>query len=347
MNRTVLVTVSDDRFGRKDSSYGVTQDKIVNIFKNNADFGIYEFKTWKYEDIIAHPFYEHCKDFKVLMDNTDAGRNGRVYKPFVINEAFKHINYGDFIIYTDCSPEIWNVPDDFHISSEIFDIDVLKALCLSNKGILNVFIKWSDKEIYEGQLGIHTHKNFTMKRCIDAMGLQEYENSFMGASGMWVIYKTQATEEFLSKWLYWNLNPLCSALGDPKVKDDYSWWNEECMDKMGHRHDQSISGLLLNQMDHKLVDILYNDLAPYNFLQFARKGVEYVFIDSNSPLDANIKKSIVDSDIQVDDTVWNIKGTELKVFEIRTRNNENWYIVGKNKESCYGTWRNCLLTKKP
>ncbi|MDQ3047066.1 MAG: hypothetical protein M3R27_05915 [Bacteroidota bacterium] len=325
---TALVTISDDRFGRKDGKYSETQDKIRQIFKSNDHFGIDKFIMWKWEDFETTNTYLNNM---TLFDNTDAARNGRAYKPAVILMALEELKENDFLIYTDCSPEIWNMDADYKIDTEFIDIDVLKGLCVQNNDILTAFVKWDDKPIGTDDLGIHTHKNFTLDRCIDRMNLRFYKDAYMHASGMWVIRKTKKTVKLIEDWLAYNLIDECCSLGWAHIPNDDSFWTgAEENTKMGCRHDQSISGLLLARINQKFVDIVYNDMHPYNFLQFARKDHEYKFIECLPKID-------------IGDSVVNKQGTEMKVWRIETGH----YVVGQLEASLYATSReNLKLIKK-
>jgi len=323
--KVLLVTVSDDRFGRKGGEYEKTQAKIEHIFKRNPSFGITDFFMLKWPDIEGSQFFE---DNKLLLSHKDAGKNGRAYKPYAISEALKSLEIGDYIIYTDCSPEMWNMPQGFHMSKEVYDIEVLKDLCKNNDNILTCFVKWKDKKLEQGELGLHKHKYFTLNRCMDKMGLRFYEDGYQHASGMMVIRKTEETVEFVDEWLKWNLIDECCALG-PVTDNTDSYWKEEHDFKLGHRHDQSISGLLLNRKNQKLVDIIYNTISPYNFMQYARVGEEYSFIESLP-------------EVKQGDKVMNKKGIELEVFRIDIENGKKRYIVGQLEESCYGCAREDL-----
>lgn len=324
--KVLLVTVSDDRFGRKNGEYGKTQDKIKHIFINNAHFGITDFLMLKWPQIEASQFY---KDNQKLLSHQDAGKNGRAYKPYAILEALNKINEGDYIVYSDCSPEMWKMPKDFNIDPEIFNIEILKNLCNNNGGILSCFVKWKNSDLVQNDLGVHTHRWFTTNRCMDKMGLRFYEDGYMHASGMLAICKTEATHIFIEEWLKWNLIDECCALGSKEGEADEFWVHESESTKLGHRHDQSISGLLLNAINHKLIDIVYNQMNPYNFLQFARIGQEYKFIESLPVLN-------------VGDKVINHQGTEVAVWRIDNEGDNKKYIVGQLKESCYGTERQNL-----
>ena len=101
-SNVLLVSVSDDRSGRKEGKYSETQDKIKK-FLNNPDFGIKNFAMWKWEHLLNTNFY---KENQIQLDITHPALNGRVYKPFVILEGLKSIKDGEFLIYSDTSPEL-------------------------------------------------------------------------------------------------------------------------------------------------------------------------------------------------------------------------------------------------
>jgi hypothetical protein len=275
--RTLLVTVSDDRSGRKEGKYSETQDRIKNIFSSNEWFGITDFSFWKWNDIIHTDFY---KSNRKILDQFDPAMNGRCYKPFVILEGLKSIEEGDFLIYNDVSPEWWKIDS---INSNIYDLQIIKDLCDSNGGILTSDVTW----ITDSGLGDHTHENFTTERCINKMGMTDFKYCLQHASGMIVLRKSKKSLDFIEEWLKWNLDPECASLGnidsDPVFPEKCicEYWHEEVekYGKFGHRHDQSISGLLINKMGNKLV----KNVGDYNFLSFCRKGLNYEFIDSIIP----------------------------------------------------------------
>ena len=292
-NTVLLVTVSDDRGGRKGGKYAETQDKIELIFRNNPQFGISNFHMWNWDEIAHTDFY---KNNMILLDDIRADRNGRAYKPFVIYEGLKSLKDGDFLIYTDCSPEMWSVMTvDGIIDPLTYDLNVLKNLCIKNNGILTAYVMWNDKSsifyeiaaaktsAYKEEYGCHNHANFTLDRCIQKMGLWEYRNSLQHASGTIVLCKSADTLKFVEEWLYWNLIDECAGLGWANIENDTSFWNEEWPIKIGHRHDQSISGLLINKMGYSLIKESTDLWRPNisNFLRFARVGIHYDFVDSN------------------------------------------------------------------
>lgn len=328
MTKTVLITVADDRFGRKDGLYGITQDKITNIFESNPEFGI-KVLPYKWQDIEKSQFY---KDNKVLLDNTDAARNGRAYKPYCILRGLNTIKEGEFLIYNDSSPEIWKkLPNDYKIPP-IYNLKIIQDLCESNNDILTCFIRWSNESLKEGDLGKATHKNYTLNICMDRMRLRFYEDSYQCASGMIVIRKTKKTVDLIQEWLYYNCIDECCALGKADVEGDASFWAAESHAefgkegyKMGCRHDQSIFGLLLSRTNQKFIEIIHNDLNAHNFLQFCRTDTQYNFIESNPK-------------IKIEDKVENKQGTILNIYDII--NDE--YKVGQSDASCYMTKRENL-----
>ena len=321
MNKTILITVSDDRFGRKEGMYRKTQLYACDLLEGLFD----QLYAWSWDDILQTDFYQQNK---ILLDNTDAARNGRAYKPFVILEGLKTLNEGDFLIYADCSPEIW----DSVKSLAGYDIEIIKQLTIQNNNILTPFIKWSRFNLKPGELGEATHKNYTLNRCMDKMGLRFYEDAYMCASGMICIRKTPETVALVEEWLKWNCIDECCALGWANIPNDATFWIEESHDqfgrdgyKMGCRHDQSILGLLLARDNHKFVDVEVKEIHCANFLQFCRPDAQYQFIDSLPVLN-------------IGDMVINKQGTELQVFGIY----EGKYQVGQNNASMYLASRQTL-----
>ena len=313
--KTVLVTVSDDRFGRKGGVYKQTQNKIQNIFLNNSDFGVHDFRMWDWENIIKTDFYNEAiipdhiveedivhpnnKELLVkkgtvipsyrLLDKEDPAQNGRVYKPLVVHESLKELNDGDFLIYTDCSPEMWNMPEDYRIPPNDYQLKIIKDLCVNNGGILTAHVKWNHRvHVQKGEMGYHTHENFTTERCLNRMGLQQYKYSLQHASGLIVLQKCKRSVDFVEEWLYWNSIEDCGCMGpayNPTI-----WYNEVMQNfKIGHRHDQSVSGLLINKMNNKIIETLdYYErpegTSPYLFLHFCKPNWIYNFFETNQPM---------------------------------------------------------------
>lgn len=321
--KTILVTVSDDRQGRKGGVYGDTQKLLKHRLRHIEGLEVH---NWDLLNLSGLDIWEHPQ-----LQHIDAGMNGRAYKPAVIQNELSYLNEGDYLIYNDCSPEIWH--NEFAEESSWYsplwhDLSIIQQLTTQNHDILTAFVKWDYQNIPAKGLGMHIHKYFTTDLCMDTMGLRQYENSFQHASGMMCIRKTPETVKFVEEWLYWNLNPKCASLGSIESGTD-EYWQAEADRKIGHRHDQSISGLLLNARNAKFVDILHNDMNPYNFLQFCRVGQEYNFIDGNTPVEPRMDMNKVF--IRVGSHVRNEADVLLRVFGV----NGNDIKVGQFEESCW------------
>lgn len=325
--KTILLTVSDDRFGRKDGAYKQTQYKIAHIFcSHNPNFGI-ELRQWDWPKIQTAEFYKAVK-IKTLLDNIDPARNGRAYKPLVIQYELNNLEFGNYLIYNDCSPELWPFADNYLIPGK-YNLSVLKDLTRRNGGLLSAFVKWDKQTPLTNGLGIHTHDNFTLDRCIKRMGMDNHRYDYQHASGFICIRKTEETLEFVREWVHWNTIDECASMGRADVSDDYSFWDAEELRKMGHRHDQSISGLLINKRGGNLIDLpKYEGINPYNFLQYCRNDVEYQFISSNNKHIPSL------NEIKKGSTVKNSADQILTVFEFAQ---DGEVIVGKHRQSCYKT----------
>lgn len=93
MPRTIFVTVSDDRHGRKGGKYEKTQSHIHNFLKENKSFGVTDHVAITFKD------YSQSSEFKNNFESQSDIRphvNGRAYKPYAIREALRKIDDGDF-----------------------------------------------------------------------------------------------------------------------------------------------------------------------------------------------------------------------------------------------------------
>jgi len=297
--KVILVTCSDDRSGRKNGIYGKTQDKIYDFFKNkNSSFGITDFLFMKYDDILKTDFYQ---ENKIILDQKDAAMNGRCYKPYSISEGLKRIDYGDFLIYNDCSPELWDFIENHpKINRKKYNINVIKNLCIQNGGILTSYVNVQlETNLNEN---FHRHEFYTLDRCMRKMGLEQYKYSLQHASGMIVLQKTQKSVDFIEEWLKYNLIDECASLGrvhENPEKSTMEFWIEEYLIKSGHRHDQSISGLLINKMNNYLVVAPMNLYPGFNFLSYCIVNYRYGRVNSNQPKTINMVKTIFNEEKKV------------------------------------------------
>lgn len=257
-----LTTVSDDRSGRKGGQYQATQKKIAEYLGD-----------WIEQ---RHYNIADLPPFSPLLLNEDAAKNGRVYKPWVINNELMELDNGDYLIYNDCSPELWEGMQ----SLTEYSLDVIKELCDRAGGILVGFVKWDSRHIPPGGLGRHTHHFFTLDNLLKDYCNDKYRESFQCASGMICIKKTALTIAIIFDWLSWCGREEYSTMNIDETEDD--WYAGKPGHKMGNRHDQSILSLILNECNQSYCDIVYNELNPYNFLNFCLPGHDYKFINSNT-----------------------------------------------------------------
>ncbi len=154
---------------------------------------------------------------------------------------------------------------------------------------------------------------------------------------MMCIRKTPETVKFVEEWLLWNLDPECASLG----VDGCEFWDAEKDVKVGHRHDQSISGLLLNARGAYLVDVLHNTMNPHNFLQFCRVDQAYTFINSNSPVERE-SLDMTKIFMRAGSDVVNEQGIKLKVFRVDYVDGKERFVVGLFEESAWYSERDKL-----
>tara|TARA_R110000824_G_scaffold351344_4_gene538368 strand:+ start:79 stop:972 length:894 start_codon:yes stop_codon:yes gene_type:complete len=272
-------TVADDRYGRKGGLYTITQKKLYEKLKRlNLSIDVYN--MWDWSDIKAS---KHYFDHKDVLDNPDASQNGRLYKPLVIKDSLERVPMGGCVIYNDTSPEIWNQFFSAKINDSNFSAKILVDLCERNGDVLTLHTWFDDAG---DTIGHHTHDNFTSEACLKIMDAEKYRHSLQHASGLVVVRKTPETVDFVAEWISYNKTPECGGLG---VVGEWSEFAACPSLKLGHRHDQSVSGILVNKRGGKLCKKLESSaflrINKHNFLNFCQKRTSYEFIDSNiSPL---------------------------------------------------------------
>lgn len=271
----ILVTVADDRSGRKGGRYGVTQNFIIDFFTRNKKLGIDRLLMWKWDDIKKSEFYS---EYKHRLDITNPQINGRIYKPLAIKAALNKIEDGEFLVYNDTSPELWAGIDS--IDTNRYDLDILKKLCLKNGGILTAHVGFDHdgtKHLYVQypDPGYHIHETFTKSKCLEIMDPDgKFTYCLQHASGFMVLRKDEKSKKFIDEWIYYSSIPDCIEA----TKDDVQ-----------HRTDQSVSGILINKMGNRLVRCLPGHLQhtvinPYNLFSFCQIETEYNFTDSIQPM---------------------------------------------------------------
>jgi hypothetical protein len=339
---TKLITVSDDRFGRKHgaATYKDGQRHMAEMFsRGRGAIGLDYIIQYNIKECIdmVNDCLPMCSDIdkaKVLslLDLKDPALNGRVYKPLIIFLTLQAAKEGDIIIYNDCSYNMWDL--DTWAESEQkwsnYHVDVLRDILERNGGIVSPFVRWGKTNLRSNDLGYHTHFNFTTDLCMHVMNCFMFKYCYQHASGMMAFVANEKTREFASEWLKYNIEPMCCALG---IKEgDYIFADQERNFKKGHRHDQSISGLLINKYDYQLVmppDT--QGMNMFNMFNYMRKDWDYELVSS-----LGTKERFFPHGIEIGDKVRNVEGNELFVFDVEEMTDiekedigeTHWYLVG-------------------
>jgi len=309
MNKTYFVTTSDNRSNRKGGLYQVTQDKVkilLEKYQKNLQIDYLRFYNWEY----MYNDKQFYNKYKYLIEWINADINGRIYKPYYILKTIEEANEGDFIIYNDVSPEIWDFPlnnEETFIKriSPHYNLNCLKDLCISNNGIACFYPYYYYEKKY-----IHIHKFFTTKECLLKMDSDKYKNSLQAISGILCFQKNKHTLKFVKEWLeklsiiecasICNITRIGIKTGpeirvynneffestDGSLTNDI--WNDNVKEDpsiKGHRHDQSVFGLLINKYNYNIYFMNQPYLVtenPWNFFNLCFGNFKQRFTAVNS-----------------------------------------------------------------
>ena len=313
MNKTYFVTTSDNRSNRKGGLYQITQDKVkilLEKYQKNLQIDYLRFYNWEY----MYNDKQFYNKYKYLIEWINADINGRIYKPYYILKTIEEANEGDFIIYNDVSPEIWDYPlnNEEQFIKQIspnYNLNCLKELCKSNNGIACFYPYYyvENKKNYS-----HTHNLYTSKVCLSKMNADKYKHSLQPCTGILCFKKNKHTLKFVREWLE-NLSFIeCASICDinrvgvkigPQIivhnneffeSTDGALTNDIWIDNVkedpsikGHRHDQSVFGLLINKYNYNLCFINKPSFIPnqWNFLNFCFGDISrFTMVNSNNPL---------------------------------------------------------------
>ncbi len=287
----IFCSVADDRAGHKGGKFAYTQKRVYN-FLSKYDM-IYRYNMWTTEDILESKYYTQHKD---LLDEIDPGINGRLYKPLLIKDTLDKLDMGDYLVYNDMSPDMWDnllesadggwFQATYKTEGRHYKLGTLRDLIDENRGILTSH-QWYDYGSGPAatHIGHHTHNNFTSEGCIDAMKAEAYRHHLQHASGFVAMKKTPETISFVDEWIHYNSMPECAGV-------------VRLTNKAGHRHDQSISGILINRSGRQLIRKLsppwfddrpacseskkYYNIDPHLFLNYCQTNTRYDWVNSSA-----------------------------------------------------------------
>lgn len=189
-----LVTYADQNYKEK-------QDFITNIHKENFIIHSYDREWLEFSEL-----YNQNKD--ILDDPKGAG--WWVWKPYVILDALKKSEDGDFVIYCDCG-------DMFSSKIKKYVTDIL------------------DDDICLLLVGNNINKQYTKRDCFIMMDCddEDYWNCKQLEAGFMIWRVCNKSIEVVQKWLNYCLNYKIISNSPSELGEEFSDFKE-------HRNDQSI-----------------------------------------------------------------------------------------------------------
>lgn len=180
--------------------------------------------SYKREELLETNFYS---ENRTIMD-LQRGSGYWIWKPYIISESLKKINYGDVLFYLDCgddfNPSIFNFLKNYHTSFDHI---------LTDNGYKNKC--WTKRD------------TFIIMNCDS----EKYWNSIQLEAGILSIKKTEANIRLIDEWLLYCRNEEVLTDIPNKYGDNF-----ECF--VDHRHDQSILTNLKIKYNLTSNDVLRN-----------------------------------------------------------------------------------------
>lgn len=184
-------------------------DKFLDKQKYLHDIHSKEFSHQPYTRAWLESTEFYAENKELLDESTGAG--WWVWKPYIISEAMKHAEDGDYILYCDCG-DMFSPGLQTYAEGMISEDDICLLLFGGNK-----------------------NKTYTKRDCFILMNCDEedyWESNQLEAGFM--IWKTcEESKRVLEEWLNYCLNPSI-------IKNDPSVLGEEFEEFKEHRNDQSI-----------------------------------------------------------------------------------------------------------
>jgi hypothetical protein len=148
-------------------------------------FGIDEVMAYKEKELRQTIFY---KDNRAILDY-EKGAGYWLWKPYIVLDAMKKINYGDFLIYLDSGIEvIRSLSALFDICSKKDEIVLFQVHNLSNSHLNSV---WTKRDC------------FVFMNCDS----EKYWNAQQVNASVQVYIKNNKAIAFLEEWLVYAKNP--------------------------------------------------------------------------------------------------------------------------------------------
>ena len=218
--RIVMVTYADDRFARKRSRYTQTQNQVVEVMSRHPD--IKRVLRLTPSELFQTSLYRQYTKYYEKGFFAGAGYS---FKPFFIREALRTVDDGEYVLYHDCSPEIWN----FDLNYTSVSLQPIMEACTRNSGIITP--DWDNPK--------HVHRRMTQPTCMQLMRLEHLADKKQGSASWILTQKSLYAETIIDEWLKYTLNQDCAATHDEATI------RKSVKDFVQNRHDQSVISLIL------------------------------------------------------------------------------------------------------
>ena len=169
------------------------------------------------ERFIHHPYNkgwidktDFYKENQTILDNS-VGAGWWIWKPYIILDAMKNSNEGDFIVYCDCG-DMFSPGLQSYVESTISDDDICLLL-----------------------LGNDANRKYTKRDCFIEMNCDEddYHQSTQLEAGFMVWKVCEQSIKVVTEWLEFCKNPRI-------INNDPSTLGDELPGFIAHRNDQSV-----------------------------------------------------------------------------------------------------------
>jgi hypothetical protein len=174
-----LLNYSDDRFGRRGGFFEENQKKHNDAIIKNQNYGITHIKSWSVKDFQDTLVYKKNKGFF----DKDRYDNGAAWKPWIVLDLFKKLNYGDIILYHDCNP--------YYL---IYPIHSLIKLC-DIKG--HIIHQWGDKQRNWAKRDAFVYMDCDNRKQHDAVAIQ---------NTWFLLKKTKFNVQLVEEWFKYNMD---------------------------------------------------------------------------------------------------------------------------------------------
>ena len=223
-----VLTYSDDRGKRKNGLYRETQKSMDRVWDLHPDVHTVVDKTE--HDLLKTAFYR--KHQRVLDSDNTTRDSGCMWKIYFLLQELREMSRDEggckYLLYHDCSPEIWNFKTDYSKIS----LQPLIAKCEKNRGVLiGGTANW-----FPG----HTHRRWTSPKCMEVMDATEHRDKQQDCASWILIQPNPFTVSFFAE-----------VLRFIEMEDCYSCVKNKAHDQSiepafrEHRGEQSVLSLLL------------------------------------------------------------------------------------------------------